>query len=62
MHKDLLPRDDIVIFYVSRKEEGRGLASIRDCIEATVQELKEYTKKSKEKLNTAVTGTKGMQD
>ena len=31
MHKALHPRDDIDRLCVSRKEGGRGLASIEDC-------------------------------
>ena len=30
MHKALHPRDDVDTLYVSRKEGGRGLASIED--------------------------------
>ena len=36
--------------YVLRKEGGRGLTSIEDWIDASVQGLKDYIKKSKEKL------------
>ena len=48
MHKALHPRDDIDRQYVSRKEGRRGLASINDCIDASIQELEEYIKKSNE--------------
>ena len=47
------PKDDTDRFYMSRKEGGRGLISIEDCVDATIQEIEEYTKKSKARLNTA---------
>ena len=52
MHKALHTIDYIDRLYVSRKEGRRGLTSIEDCIDGTIQELEEYTKKSKEKLIT----------
>ena len=33
--------------YVSRKEEGRGLTNIEDCVDTTIQGLREYTKKQR---------------
>ena len=48
IHKALYPRDDRDRLYVSRKEGGRGLPNIEDCVEATIQGVEEYTKKSKE--------------
>ena len=33
MHKTLHPRDDVDRLYVSRKERGRGLASIEDSVD-----------------------------
>ena len=53
MHKALHPRDDTDRLYVSRKEGGRGLVNIEDCVDATIQALEEYTQKSKERLITA---------
>ena len=50
MHKALHPRDDKDRLYVSRKEGGRGLANIEDCVETTIQQLEDYTKKSKDRL------------
>ena len=35
MHKALHPRDDVDRLYVSRKERGRGLASIEDTVDAS---------------------------
>ena len=37
MHKALHPKDDVDRQYVSRKERGRGLASIEDNVEASIQ-------------------------
>ena len=42
MHKALHPRDDVDRLYVSRKEEGRGLASIEDSVDASIQRLEDY--------------------
>ena len=42
MHKALHPRDDVDRLYVSRKEGGRGLASIEDTVDAFIQRLKDY--------------------
>ena len=41
MHKALHPRDDVDRLYVSRKERGRGLASIEDSVDASIQRLKD---------------------
>ena len=46
MHKDLLPWDDIDRLNVSRKEQGRGLINIDDCVDAIFQEHETYTKKN----------------
>ena len=35
---------------MSRKEGGRGLVRIEDCVDATIRGLKEYVKKSKGRL------------
>ena len=45
MHNGLHPRDDIDRLYVSRKEGERRLVSSEECKHATIQRLKEYTKK-----------------
>ena len=42
MHKAPHPRDDIDRLYVSRKEGGRGLASIEDSVDASIQRLEDY--------------------
>ena len=50
MHKALHPRSDIDRLYVSRKEEGRGLASTEESVNALTWRLEDNTKKSKERL------------
>ena len=45
MHKALHPRDDVDRLYVSRKEGGRGLASIEDTVDASIQRLEDYREK-----------------
>ena len=37
MHKALHPKDDVDRQYVSRKEGGRGLASIEDSVDTAIQ-------------------------
>ena len=44
-HKTLHPRDDVDRLYVSRKEGGRGLASIEDSVDASIQQLEDYREK-----------------
>ena len=54
MHKALHPRDDVNRLYVSRKEGGRGLASIEDTVDASIQRLEDYIEKHKRGLITAI--------
>ena len=53
LHKAFLSRDEIDSIYVSRKEGGRGLASLEDSVAALIRVLEDYIKKSKEGLITA---------
>ena len=46
MHKALHPRDDVDRLYVSRKEGGRGFASIENSVDA-LKRLKDYKEKHK---------------
>ena len=50
MHKALHPRDDVD--YVTRKERGRGLTSIGDSVDASIQRLKDFIEKQRGRLNT----------
>ena len=54
MHKALHPRDDVDRLYVSRKERGRGLVSIEDSVDASIQQLEDYIKKHERGLVTAI--------
>ena len=53
MPKDLHPRNDVNRLYVSRKEGGRGLTSIEDSVDASIQRLEDYIKKRRGRLITA---------
>ena len=54
MHKALHPRDDVDRLYVSRKEGGRGLASIEDSVDASIQRREDYIEKTQGGLITAI--------
>ena len=54
MHKALHPRDDVDRLYVSRKEGGRGLASIEDTVDASIQQLEDYIEKHERGLITTI--------
>ena len=54
LHKALHPRDDVDRLYVSRKEAGRGLASIEVSIDASIQRLEDYIGKHEGGLFTAI--------
>ena len=54
MHKALHPRDDVDRLYVSRKEGGRGLASIKDTVDASIQRLEGYIEKHERGLITTI--------
>ena len=54
MHKALHPRDDVDRLYVSRKEGGRGLASIEDSTDVSIQWLENYIEKHERGLFTAI--------
>ena len=54
IHKALHPRDDVDRLYVSRKEGGRGLTSIEDSVDASIQRFKDYLGKHDGGLFTAI--------
>ena len=54
MHKALHPRDDIDRLYVSRKEGGKGLTSIEDSVDVSIQWLEDYIEKHERGLITAI--------
>ena len=53
MHKVLHPRDDVDRLYVSRTERERGLTSIEDSVDASIEPLKDYIQKRGGRLITA---------
>ena len=55
MHKALHSRHDVDWLYVSRKEGGRGLASIEDSVDASIQRLEDYIQKHDGGLITTIT-------
>ena len=54
MHKALHPRDGEDRLYVPRKEGGRGLARIKDSVDASIQWLEIYIEKHEGGLITAI--------
>ena len=54
MHKVLHPRDDVDRLYISRKEGGRGLASIEDSVDESIQRLEDCIEKHEGGLITAI--------
>ena len=54
MHKVLPPRDDVDRLYESRKEGGRGLSSIEDSVDVSIQQLEDYIEKIRRRLITAI--------
>ena len=54
MHKVLNPRDDVDRLYVSIKEGGKGLSSIEDSVDVSIQRLKDYIEKHEGRLITAI--------
>ena len=54
MHKALHPRDDVERLYVSRKEGGRGQASIEHSVNASIQRLEDYIEKHERGLITTI--------
>ena len=47
-------KHDVVTLYVSRKEGGRRLGSIKDSVDASIQRLEDYIEKLKDGLITAI--------
>ena len=53
MTKAFHPRDDVDRLYVSRRVGGRGLASIEDSVDTSIQRLEDYREKRRGRLTTA---------
>ena len=54
----LNPKSDVDRLYIPRKDEGRGLIAIEDCVELAVRGLEVYTPGSEERLIYAARGDK----
>ena len=54
----LHPKADVDRLYIPRKEGGRGLVSIEDCVELAIRGLEVYVHGSEERLIQAVRGDK----
>ena len=54
MLKALNPRNDVDRLYVSRKGWERGLASIEDSVDASIQRLEDYIEKNERGWITAI--------
>ena len=54
IHKALHPRDDVDRLYVSRKGGERGLASIEDTVDASIQRPEDYIEKHDRGLITTI--------
>ena len=52
----LHPKSDVDRLYIPRKEGGRGLISIEDCVELAVRSLEVYVHRSKARLMQAARG------
>ena len=50
MHKALHPRVEVDRLYVSREEGGRGLTSIEDSVDVSIQRLEDYIEKDERGL------------
>ena len=59
MHKALHPRDDVDRLYVSWKEGERGLASIEDNVDTSLQRLEDNKEKHERRLITSIRNDTG---
>ena len=50
MYKTLNPKDKVDRLYMSRKEGERGLASIEDSVNTSIQRLEDYIENRRERL------------
>ena len=54
MHKALHPRNDVNRLYVPRKVGGRGIASIEDSVDTSIQRREDYIEKHERGLIAAI--------
>ena len=62
MHKALHPRDDVDRLSVSRKEGGKGLASIEDNVDASIRRLEDYIEKHRGQITAIRNDTDNTMD
>ena len=62
MHKLHHPKDDVHRLYIKRKEGGRGLINIDECVEDTIAGLHHYVQNSQEMLISATWRSSGEQE
>ena len=58
MYQTLHPKSDVDRLYIPRKEGGRGLISIEDCVELEIRGLEVYVHRSEERFIQAARGDK----
>ena len=58
IYEALHPKSDVDRLYIPRKEGGRGLISIEDCVELAIRGLEGYVHASEERLIQAASGDK----
>ena len=58
IYGSLHPKSDVDRLYIPRKEGGRGLISIEDCVELAIRGLEVYVHGSEERLIQAARGDK----
>ena len=62
MHKTHHPKDDVHRSYIKRKEGGRGLISLEECVENVIAGLHHYVQNSQERLISAAWRSSGEQE
>ena len=58
IHGALYPKSDLDRLYIPRKEGGRGLISIEDCVDLAIRGLEVYVQGSEQRLIQAARGGK----
>ena len=56
MHKELYSQAEVDRLYVPRNKGGRGIISVKECVEMETESLKKYAAYSNERLLKAVEG------
>ena len=58
IYRALYAKSDVDRLYIPRKEGGRGLISIEDCVELAIRGLEVYVHRSEERLRQTARGDK----